>query len=118
MDVHGKDGSGSFSSLSASTGSTGGCRRARILEQSLNPMDGALKDRMNKTISHLATFPRTSKPYCHLHYWVTGERRYSNCAYCGNCNVVLCTDNCFEMFHSNWYLHTKKAELKSKMLKK
>ena len=102
--------------LSMSTVSTGATRRSRVCESSLNPYSGALKCRVNRNISHLPTKCRSAKDYCQLHYWCTTKRITFSCAFCYNCNVVLCMD-CYETFHSVWDLHEKKAELKEKMSK-
>ena len=108
------DGGGSLSSMS--TVSTGATRRSRVCESSLNPYSRALKCGINRNISHLPTKCRSAKDYCQLHYWCTTNPITFSCAFCYNCNVVLCMD-CYETFHSVWDLHEKKAELKEKMRK-
>mgnify|MGYP002052416167 CR=1 FL=1 len=102
--------------LSMSTVSTGTTRQSRVCESSLNPYSGALKCCINCNISHLPTKCRSAKDYCQLHYWCTTKRITFSCAFCYNCNVVLCMD-CYETFHSVWDLQEKKAELKEKMSK-
>ena len=113
---HDMDASASYSSMSTGTVSAQG-RRSCVSAQLLNPMDDSLKHQMDKTISYLAKCPRTPKAYCQLHYLATGNK-YSNCAHCANFNVILCLDNCFELFHSEWNLHQMKADMKEKMFKK
>ena len=92
------DGSGSLSSMS--TGLTRSRGQSWVSEISLNPMDGPLKCCMNHTIVHFPTAPNSAKLYCQLHYWTTCERKYTQCAYYDNCNVVLCIDRCYEVFHT------------------
>ena len=60
---------------SLSSGSTGSCgtRRKRLSEILLSPCNGALKCRMDQTISHLLLMS-SSVRYCQLHYWCTGKR--------------------------------------------
>ena len=109
---------GSLSSMS--TSSTGASRRSHFSESALHPQDGLLRCHVDRSICHLAVKPQMSKKqaYCQLHYWCTNERRYSNTAFCPNCNVVLCVDRCYELFHSEWYLHQHKHELGKKLRKK
>ena len=63
-----KDKTASMSSMS--TCSTSNSRRSRIFESALNPMDGSLKCRFFKTISHLPVKPQMNnkQSYCQLHY--------------------------------------------------
>ena len=93
---------GSVSSIS--TGSTGHSRRACVSESALNPMNGALKCRLNHTILHLPVKPDMSpkQAYCQLHYWCKTKRKYFNTAYCPNSNVVHCVNTYYEVFHSEW----------------
>ena len=116
MHEHRNTGEGASLS-SMSTGSTGSSRRARISESALNPMDGSLKCRLNCSILHLPVKPKMNKKqsYCQLHYWCNNERKYSNTAFCSNCNVLLCVDRCYEIFHTEYDLHKMKSETKKKM---
>ena len=109
----------SISSISTATTST--TRRSRISDSALHPISGSLKSRLNKSGDH---WPASSskhhikKSNCQLHYWATGKRAYSNVAYCKCCKVSLCTDNCFEVFHTVWNLTEMKACMKTEMMKK
>jgi len=107
---------GSLSSLSLSTCSTDTSRRQRISELSLNPFSGSCKCRLDRTISHWPSAPKrlhgAKKSNCQLHYWATGKRKYAATAYCQNCNVSLCINGCYEMFHCDWGLHKKKTSLR------
>ena len=99
-----------------STGSTGSSRRERISESALNPMDGSLKCQLNCSILHLPVKPKMNKKktYCQHHYWCNNEQKCSNTVFCYNCNVVLCVNKCYEIFHTKFDLHKMKSKTKKK----
>ena len=86
-------------------------RRCRISERSLNPLMGTLKNRLSSLVLYWASTTSYSQHYCQLHYWATGVRKYQNVVQYKECNVVLCTDGCFEKFHTDWDLAGKKAAI-------
>ena len=73
---------------------------------------------MNRSLGHWPLVPskhHINKLNCQLHYWATGKRKYSNVNFFKDCNVSLCTDNCFEVFHTTWDLEDNKQAHKTKM---
>ena len=107
----------SLSSISTATTST--TRRCRISNSTLHPISGTLKCRLNKSLAH---WPSSSskhhlkKSNCQLHFWATGKRKYSNVEFCKQCNVSLCTENCYEVFHTVWDLNERKECMKIEMV--
>ena len=101
-------GSGSMTTTSDSSQ-----RRTRISENSLDPLVGSLKCRLNHTLPH---WPKTSsckQHYCQLCYWASRKRKYQNVVLCRSCNVVICTDGCFDHFHTEWDLDAKRSVIKA-----
>ena len=93
-------------------------RITRISDIELNPMTVTLKCRMDISLGHWPSVPsrhHIKKLNFQLHYWATGKRKYSNVEFCKYCNVSLCTDNCFEVFHTTWDLEDKKQTCKTQM---
>ena len=122
-----QSGEGGFrrsSSLSTSMSDISSCasheskRKTRMSESGLHPFTGALKSRLNRTLGHWPCAPSihhpTIKSNCQLHLWATGKRKYKDVVYCADCNTSLCTDNCFEIFHTEWDLGNKKDMLREK----
>ena len=73
---------------------------------------------MNRPLGHWPLVPpkdHIKKLNCQLQYWATGEYKYSNVEFCKDCNVSLCTDNCFGVFHNTWDLEDKKQARKTEM---
>ena len=107
----------SLSNISTATIST--TRRCRMSNSTLHPISGTLKCRLNKSLAH---WPSSSskhhlkKSNCQLHYWATGKRKYSNVEFCKQCNVSLCTENCYEVFHTVWDLNERKECMKIEMV--
>ena len=92
--------------------------RSRIYDIALNPITRTLKCRTNRSLGHWPSVPsrhHIKKSNCQLHYWAKGKRKYSNVEFCKDCNFNLCTDNCFEVFHTTWYLEDKKQTCKTQM---
>ena len=78
-------------------------RRSRIYDSALNPITGTLKWIMNRSLGHWTLVPsihHIKKSNFQLHYWDTGKRKYIIVGFCKDCNVSLCTDNWFEVFHT------------------
>ena len=117
-----KEGDGSVSSLSVSTidlarrshwssaTKINSTRRSRVSDSSLDPTTGSLKCRVNAITLHWPSAPDTTKYAIHrqLYLWAIGLRKYQNIQHCKECNVSLCTDNCYERFHTTWNLQDEK----------
>ena len=98
----------SLSSLStANTSNTQ--KRTRFCDRSLDPLKGALKQRMNHLLPHWSKTSTNPQHYCQLCYWATSTHKYRNVVLCKQCNVVLCTDGCCERFHTVWDLVGEKS---------
>ena len=81
---------------------------------SLNPLTGSLKCRLDRSLPHWPSAPsknEVKKFNCQVHYWVVGKRKYMNVQYCKECNVSLCTEICFELFHTCWNIASEKERL-------
>ena len=105
-------------SIMSTTAMSTTSRISRIYDSALNPITGTLKCRMNRSLGHWPLVPsihRIKKSNCQLHYWATGKLKYSNVEFCKDYNVSLCTDNCFEVFHTTRYLEDKNQARKTKM---
>ena len=94
--------------------STNSNRRFRICDSSLHPLTGSLKCRLNSTLEHWPSPPPKASMNCQLHYWLTSQRKYKDVQYCKTCNVSLCTEYCYECFHTEWDILSQKSELKEK----
>ena len=55
------------------------------------------------------------KSNCQLNYWATVKRKYSSVAYCKYFRVIICTDKCYEVFHSMWGIGSQKENMKVEM---
>ena len=77
-------------------------RRCRVCENFLHPLTGGLKCRLNRLISHWPVSTSSVQHYCQLCYWLTGKRKYKSVVGYKTCNVVLCTDDCYKVFHTKW----------------
>ena len=111
----GDDGSlSTVTTCSVSTSTSRGGSRCRISVSALNPISGSLKCRLDTTLPHWPSPPtkESTKLFnCQLHYWATGKRIFQNVQYCKECNVSLCTDRCYEMFHTCWDLALQKDKI-------
>ena len=112
-----------MSSANSSTTASGLNKRKRIADQALDPIDGNLRCRLNSQLSH---WPQTArkdkagnKPRCQLHRWACGHTysKQTNVVYCAECNVNICTDGCYEIFHSKWDIVESKMNLRDEFLK-
>uniref|UniRef100_A0A7S2VZZ5 Uncharacterized protein n=1 Tax=Eucampia antarctica TaxID=49252 RepID=A0A7S2VZZ5_9STRA len=75
----------------------------RLSNTLLNPTTESLKHIMKRSLGYWPSSPtqhQINKSNCQLHYWATGKRKYCSVAYCKDCKVSLCTDQCFEVSHS------------------
>ena len=102
------------STCSISTCTSRGGSRSRISVGALNPISGSLKCRLNTTLPHWPSPPtkQSTKLFnCQLHYWATGKCTFVNVQYYKECNVSLCTDGCYEMFHTCWDLASQKEKI-------
>ena len=107
----------SLSSMSTTVTSTTSII-SRIYDSALNPITGTLKCRMNISLGHWPSAPsrhHIKKSNCQFHYWATGKHKYINVGFCKDFNVILCTDNCFELFHTTWDLEDKKQVRNTEM---
>ena len=106
------------STFSISTCTSRGGSRSRISVSGLNPITGSLKCRLDKSLPHwpLAIAKQDTKLFnCQLHYWATGKRIYQNVQYCKECNISLCTDKCYEIFHTCWDLASQKDKIRAEI---
>ena len=105
------------STCSINTGTSRGGSRSRISVSGLNPLTGSLKCRLDKSLPHWPSPPtkHDAKLFnCQLYYWATGKRVYQNVQYCKECNVSLCTDTCYEIFHTCWDIASQEEKIKAK----
>ena len=111
------DGDSTLSTLSSSTNSSSGSKRKRVSDYSLDPIQGSIRCRLNKSLDH---WPSTAtqdkhghKPPCQLHRWACGRtcQKYTNIVYCQECDVNLCTDECYRLFHTKWDLKAEKERI-------
>ena len=110
-------GTSSLSTMSSIT-TPDSTKRSRVSVHSLMPITGSLKHRLNNSLGHwpCATAQHhIKKSNCQLHYWATGKRKYSNVAYCKDCRVSLCTDKCYEAFHTVWDIESQKESMRVEM---
>ena len=110
-------GTSSVSTMSSIT-TPDSTKRSRVSVHSLMPITGSLKHRLNNSLGHwpCATAEHhIKKSNCQLHYWATGKRKYSNVAYCKDCRVSLCTDKCYEAFHTVWDIESQKESMRVEM---
>ena len=84
---------------------------------SLDPKRGYLKDRL-KEVHWKDVHPKNKNnkvPACQLCRWTTNRkgasRKYTNTAYCQECNVVLCLGDFWQKFHSVWDLALEKDKM-------
>ena len=79
------DGSICTISTTSSTVRSCGSARSRISDSALNPLTGALKERLNRGTTHWPLNPSFSgikKANWQMHWWVTGKRKYKNVDFC------------------------------------
>ena len=96
-------------------------KRSWLSNTSIIPITGSLKHQLNKSLGHWPSSPALNhikKSNCQMHYWDTGKRKYSSVAYCKDCKFSLCTDKCYEVFHSMWDNGSQKENMKVEMEQK
>ena len=75
----------------------------RVNDKSLNPMSGSLRGRLNSFVHHHPHLDGKKRRKCQLHRWAKGrdakEVRGMKVGYCERCNVNLCLDGCWKLFH-------------------
>jgi hypothetical protein len=71
--------------------------------------NGALKCRLETTLSHLPSRKNGNRPQCDLHRW-TGIQKEAGILYCRSCNINLCID-CYKIFHMRSNLVGTKEQL-------
>ena len=75
----------------------------RVNDKSLNPMNGSLRGRLNSFVHHHPHLDSKKRRKCQLHRWANGrdakEVRGMKVGYCERCNVNLCLDGCWKLFH-------------------
>ena len=96
-------------------------RRDRFCAAALDPQNGSLRRRLRTGLGHWP-YP-TTKPrsYCQLCRWSSNDsaqpspkkkaRKYANVVQCEECDVNLCTGDCFRRFHHVWDLMEKKQNI-------
>lgn len=87
-------------------------KRTRVTDSSLKPITGSLKLRLDTSMGHWPVTAHRRNANCQLHYWASGIRKYKNVVLCQECNVYLCTDRCYEIFHTCWDVQCEKQELR------
>ena len=87
-------------------------KRTRVTDSSLKPITGSLKLRLDTSMGHWPVTAHRRNANCQLHYWASGTRKYKNVVLCQECNVYLCTDRCYEIFHTCWDVQCEKQELR------
>ena len=114
----------SLSTISRSAGgehgsvdSATGKRKIYLTNRSLDPQKGSLCHRLNRQ-NHWPSLPPRDQSgqvtTCNLHRWACGAKcqKHAFVAYCEECNVVLCTDQCFRIFHEVWDLPAEKENVR------
>ena len=89
-------------------------RRARVCDSSVHPITGAIKCRLKECVHHWHIAPDNGAGYryhCQFYYWASRIRKYTNVQVCKDCNVSLCTDGCYERFHTAWGLLGEKEQI-------
>ena len=107
------DSTSTLSTCSIRTSSSRGSR-SRISASALNSLTRSLKCRLDRSLPHFPSAPSTNevkKFNRQVHYWVSGKRTYMNVQYCKECNVSLCTEGCFELFHTCWDIASENKRL-------
>lgn len=108
------DSTSTLSTFSIRTTTSSRRSRSRISASALNPMTGSLKCRLDRSLPHWPSAPskdEVKKFTCQVHYWAAGIRKYKNVQCCKECNVSLCTEGCFELFHTCWDITSEKRRL-------
>ena len=109
-------------SLASALGSPGdstteGSRSVAVKDATLDPVQGALKIRLDTSYSHLHVPKTNSTARCGLHRWCTEEQHYSNVVYCPTCKVHLC-HHCYKPFHTLFNIVSEKKALKDELKKR
>ena len=73
-------------------------RAKKLTDYSLDPNEGALKCRLDHTVSHWPLPPCGKKVKCALHFWAAGIEDRAQIVKCSLCEVHLCV-SCFQIFH-------------------
>ena len=77
-------------------------RAARVTEQTLDPIDGALWVRLDENAEHYPVLSKAKRPCCSLCRLVSANKHlrvYHHVYSCDQCNVDLCVP-CFRPFHT------------------
>ena len=87
----------------------------RITDKALDPVAGALMNRLNTLYSHFPLEVNVSRPRCQLHRWARGREKgkkevMGTLVRCSHCNVTLCV-KCFSVFHTESCLLAKRDEI-------
>ena len=69
-----------------------------VSAKSLDPYQGALRCRLDVTLSHLPVKNEKAENSCQLHYWLAKSKYRAQLLRCPTCNVTLCVD-CYKHFH-------------------
>ena len=93
-------------------------KRSWLSNNSLMPITGSFKHRLNKSLGYWPSSPALNhikKSNSHMHYWATGKRKYSSVAYRKDCRLSICTDKCYEVFHSIWDIGSQRENMRVEM---
>ena len=84
-------------------------------EKSLDPFKGSLKNRLDHAnVQHWPCPVTKSDTSCQMHYWATGKRCRKQLIYCELCEITLCI-KCFQPFHTEQKLASKKEQYKKEL---
>ena len=97
-----------------------GKKKIYLTNCSLDPRKGALCHCLDWNGHWPSLAPRDRSGNvtpCHLHRWACGSKaqKHSNVIYCGECNVVLCSNHCFRLFHEIWDLPAEKDNVRAQL---
>ena len=105
-------GSSTISTMSAGSGricttaSGSKKRKSYVSNKSLHPLKGKLRCRLDHRQDHWpAKAPKDANHNtspCQLHWWLCGTKKSKNVARCPTCNVTMCVDKCYRIFHTDW----------------
>ena len=118
-----ENGSSTISTMSGASDVTSPAskkRRARVSEKSLHPRKGKLRCRLNHSFNHWpCPAPKDANKNnapCQMHWWLFNQKRASNVAHCPTCNVTLCVDRCYEIFHTEHQLTEENRDAVKKLV--
>ena len=108
----------SISTLSTNSSTSSGTKHGRISDCSLDPHNGSLRCHLDITVDHWSATVMNdkggNKRVCQIHHWACGHgtQKKENVVYCEECNVHLCTDGCYRIFHTKFDLKGDKDRIR------